>query len=161
MDIKEAPLNPLLAAEYPDTASTKIARQAEVRLWRATCDVTYLDSEVYDLSGSIIDIPSPLPVTDDQGRKIGFASVAHVNDSKGDRLVAQIAIDYATEERFLTELSIKKLYPRLYGRMGLPMQPLFDFDAKLLVVRLKLDGIQLSALAPLDSRIKHLSDTSS
>lgn len=155
MNKQDEPVTPLTGAAPVD----RVILQDEVKLWRTDAAVAYLDSDVYDFKGMLLEIPAPVPVYDDTMHQIGFASITR--EVGPDRLVAHIVIDYATEERFEAELNIAPLYPRVFGRMALPAQPLFDFAAKLMVIRLALDGIQLTRRAPVDTRLKPLADTTS
>lgn len=74
--------------------------------------LSYLDGVGYDFSEAVLELPEgPVPVYSEADRRvIGSASVA----IEGNRLVADLFIDYATPERLSIENG-EKLYARAFG----------------------------------------------
>jgi hypothetical protein len=128
----------------------------QVKLYRTRQVVAYLDGPVYDFGAASVTFgENPIPVYTDEMKKIGFAQVSIVRrGSDGVRhIVADIAIDYATEERLLAETQSEKLYPRVFGQMRVAAMPLFDFFQPITPLSLRIDGIQLSRVRTRDERI--------
>lgn len=128
----------------------------EVKLYRAHQVVAYLDGPIYDFGAASVAFGvNPLPVYTDEMKQIGFAQASIVRrGSDGMRyIVADIAIDYATEERLLAETGSEKRYPWVFGQMKVAAVALFDFHTRLTPLNLRIDGIQLSRLCPNDERI--------
>lgn len=132
----------------------RVITEEDAHLFRAHGVLAYLDGPVYNFSSTLFELENPTPVYDDDQKKIGFATVAIENDPK--RIVADIVIDYATEARFLAQMDIVPMYARVFGGMGIPAMPLFDFAKPLQILKLVLKGIQLSRHAPADERITKL-----
>lgn len=122
----------------------------DVKLYRARVILGYLDGPVYDFESAALHFGNdgPVPVHSDDGKNIGFASVVYANG----RFEADIAIDWACEERLLAETG-EKIYARFFGTMNFKPMLLFDFQAKLGPTKLKIDGIVLSRQAPADPRV--------
>jgi hypothetical protein len=137
-----------------DAPVERVITQDEVKLYRSKGVVTYLDGGIYDFGAASVTFKAnPVPVLNDDNKTIGFASVTVVRDESGRRsLVADIAIDYSTEERLLAETG-EKLWPRVFGTMRFAALPLFDFQQRLTPTYLRIDGIQISRVAPSDERI--------
>lgn len=132
----------------------RVIVQDEVKLYRVRTTVAYLDGEVFDFGPTSVSFATnPLPVVNDEGRQIGFASPSVVLEGGPRRLTAEIAIDYATEERLLAETKSERRYPRIFGTMRMAAMPLFDFQQKLTPLMLRVDAIQISRLQPSDERI--------
>jgi hypothetical protein len=111
--------------------------------------VTNLDSKVFDIFDSEVVIESPTPVyaVGDDSKKIGFANLYMKDGPCGSRyLVAEINIEYSSEERLLIETGAVRLYARVFGRMHCERVHFFDFNERIRVDKLKIDGIQLSSL---------------
>lgn len=143
------------------TPIDRVILQEEVKLWRCERTVAYLDSPVYNFDETELEIASPVPVYSPEMEKIGFASVRLDHDGKEPCLVASISIDYATEERFEAELNIRPLYPRVFGRMvASQTESVFDFQARLKVHRLLIEGVKLTITPPTDARILKLPEES-
>ena len=135
----------------------RVIVQDEVKLWRSHAVLSYLDGPVYDFDGALVEIVNPVPVFSDDMKRIGFAtaSIEYLGHDP-HRIVADLILDYATEERFLTEMNIKPLYPRIFGRLALPAMPLFDFRSPIKISKLVLQGIQISHNPPADPRLNKL-----
>jgi len=128
--------------------------QEETKLFRRKAVLTYLDGPVYDFDLDRVEFENPVPVYGSDMKKLGFAMVS-VEDN---RILADITIDYSTEERLLAETGSTDLFPRFFGRMGVPAMALFDFQAPTQVLQLMLDGIQLSPDKPADPRLGRFGD---
>lgn len=141
----------VLALGVPDREH----KQDEVRLYTAKTVLSYMDSEVYDLGPTQIEFrQNPVPVYGEDMKQLGYANVYMDATSGGiQRLMADVSIDAATEERLLAETQSVRLYARIFGVMGCAAMPLFDFQARVVPVRLRLDGVQLSRLKPTDERL--------
>lgn len=145
-DTKELPVPEPFPQPLEDI---KVFNQDETKLYRARALLAILDSDVYEIDRGGIQTRGPLPVEAEDGRRIGFASVFF----DGDKMFADISIDYASPERLLAETQSIKLYARPWGAMAVVNSPLFDFHAKLIVRQLFINGIVLSTQAPSDGRI--------
>lgn len=144
----EDPQEPVGA--LPDkTEIERVLVQDEVKLYRARCVIAYLDGGVYDFSDTELSIANPLPVYSDDMRQLGFASATLENG----RVIADLAIDYACEERLLIESKDARIFPRVFGTMSLPQMLVFDFQVRLQVLKLDLHGIKLTRLEPVDDRL--------
>lgn len=134
--------------------------QDEVKLYRTRVVLAYLDGPVFDFTGTaVIAGEDPVPVFGDGGQKaIGMATL-DVEQARGTtRLVANIAIDYASEERLLAETKTKEIYPRFFGGLAFTPMPLFDFQKPLAPLKLRVDGIVLSRERPHDAQIPALGE---
>lgn len=145
-----------------EAAVERVIDGDQVKLYRARQVVAYLDGPIYDFAAASLGFnASPLPVFDGDMKRIGFASTTVVRDERGHRsLVADISIEYATEERLLAETQSVKLYPRFFGTMKFGAIPLFDFYQRLTPTYLRIDGIQITRLRPVDERIVALGELS-
>ncbi len=143
-----------------DADVDRVILQDEVKLFRARQTVAYLDGGVYDFAACSVTFgANPVPVYNDEMKQLGFASMSLLLDEGlRRRLFADISIDYATEERLLTETKSVKLYPRVFGQMRFPAMALFDFAQKLTPTYLRIDGIQLSRLPSNDPRVLPFGD---
>lgn len=151
-DQEDEPIGPL-EGEVP---IERVVVMEETRLYRAKAVLAYFDSPVFDLSRTSFSCDSdPVEVYDASGRRIGFARV-EVDQTWGGspRIVADISIDYATEERFLAETKSEKIYARFFGRLTLPATPLFDFHKPLVPSKLSIDGVMLTRDRPTDPRLE-------
>lgn len=134
----------------------RVIVQDETKLARYEGVMAYLDSRVYDFTECELEIASPVPVHSPDMQKIGFAEI-HLEDQGGPlRLVGSLSIDYATEERFESDLDIRPFYPRIFGRLLMPGQATFDFAARMKVLRLSVEGVKLCTEPPTDGRIKRV-----
>ena len=150
MDEKDEPVG-TLEGETID----RVILQDETRLYRAKVVLTYLDGPVYDFGPTDVMFQNPVKVYDDDMKQLGFASL-DLEETPGDqRLTAEISIDYSCQERLLIETEAK-FYARVFGKMAVPAMPLFDFQAPVPIIRLIIDGIQISTQRPADPRISHV-----
>lgn len=135
----------------------RVVLQDEVKLFRVRAVLTYLDGPVYDLPGKVSFGQSPVPVySDDMVRLLGFATVVLDRDGVAPRLVADLSLDYACEERLLVETQSAGLFARVFGSLTCAPMPLFDFQAPILAISLRIDGIQLTMTPPVDPRLEPL-----
>jgi len=139
-----------------EIAVDKVFLQDETRLFRTKTVLTYMNTGVYNI---MVEprYENPVPVYSGE-KKIGFATVTTEGDPLGTnrRLVAEIAIDYSTEERLLVEIGEERLYARYFGRLGVPGTAFFDLQEPLKVTLLTIDGIVLTDTKPFDERLKAL-----
>jgi len=139
----------------------RVILQDEVQLYRTRVILAHLDGPVFDFGPTTVEFPDmPVPVFADDGRtQLGFASVSleqYVRE--GHRLMADLSIDYACEERLLAETRSRQIYPRIYGKLSVAAIPLFDFQAPLVPTKLLVQGIVLSRRRPADERIPALGE---
>lgn len=141
-------------------AIDRVILQDEVQLYRARVVLAVLDGPVFDFGPTTVEFPDgPVPVFADDGRtQLGFASVAMELGNGHFRLMADLSIDYACEERLLAETRSRQIYPRLYGKLSVAAIPLFDFQAPLVPTKLLVQGIVLSRRRPADERIVALGE---
>lgn len=139
----------------PVTVAVEDGSTGAVRLFRRKVVLAYLDSPVYDFEPTEIEFQNqPVPVYGEDMKPLGHAAVYLDRTGAGvQRLVADVTIDAASEERLLAETQQVKLYPRLFGVLAVAAIPLFDFHAPITPVRLRLDGVVLSRRAPADGRV--------
>ncbi len=99
--------------------------------------------------GTVIVCPPLTPVLS-SGKTIGFASVF----IEAGFIMADLRIDYATEERLIIETKSNKLYPRLNAKVHLGAvynvepemgTPLIDFDASPTIVQMDVNEVVLCA----------------
>lgn len=128
-----------------------VAVQDEVKLFRLHATVTIFDGDVYNFSGAECVFESPLPVYNQNEKKIGFAS-AEMVQGPPSRLVADLTIDYATEERLLIETG-EKLYVYPIADVDFVDVGALDFQVPLRVATVKVRGLQLLRRKPKDVRI--------
>lgn len=138
--------------EHPQE-EVKVERPEEVadentRLYRARTVLTYLDSGAFNMRGAKLGWRSPTPVQDSDGNEIGFASLRN----EGDRIEADLTIEYDTEERLLAETG-SGLYARFFGSMTFGALPLLDLQKPLIVLAMRVDGIKLTTHKPADLRL--------
>lgn len=138
-----------------ETPIERVILQDDVKLFRYRAVLAYLDGSVYDFSQAKISFENDLvPVfSEDRSRHLGFAKVELETVGGSKRLIADISIDYASEERLLAETQEVKVYPRICGRQGFPVIALFDFQGRLPVTFLRVDGVILSRKRPTDERV--------
>lgn len=97
--------------------------------------------------------PNPVPVHSVDGRRIGFAEL----EWDGKQLMAEVVIDYASQERLLIETG-EKLYARPVGVVVLKNtdDPCIDFQDPIEIVRARVEKVLLTTTAPRDERIDPL-----
>lgn len=136
-----------------ETPVDSVVLQDEVKLFRLRATLIYLDGHVFDFNYVDVSALPPVPVHDQANRRIGFASVEALQGPP-EQLVADIVIDYATEERLLIETG-EKLYAFCFGHLKIRQDAngVFDLHRPLPVELLTVDGIQLLRRTPTDSRI--------
>lgn len=146
-------------SDNPEVAALGVpereVKQEDVRLFRAKTALSYLDSAVYDFAPTEVEFQqNPVPVYGEDMKQVGYASV-YLDQTAGgvQRLMADVTIDGATEERLLAETQSVKLYARPFGLMAVAAMPLFDFQARITPVRLRIDGVQLIRQKPFDERL--------
>lgn len=97
-----------------DLGSARVIEQDEVKLYRETAIVAYLDGEYEGLT--VVD-SNPTFVVDEDGRQLGSANIRIQNR----KLVADIAIDYGTPERLAAETRDGvRHYVRVRGGVVIP-----------------------------------------
>src|SRR5688572_30335510 len=82
-----------------EIAFDKVINLNDVKLFRRKAVVAYLEGAVYDFGPASVSFDNPVPVFDDDDKKLGYA----VLKKEGNRLIADISIDYQCEERLLIE----------------------------------------------------------
>ncbi len=87
-----------------ELAVERVFLQEDVKLYRVKTVVANIED------GRIYGARNPVPVRNDDWKLIGFADV----HQEGYRLIGELAIDYATEERLLIETGSERFYPRCY-----------------------------------------------
>jgi hypothetical protein len=134
-----------------EIAIEKVFAQDEISLYRAKAVLLNFNSPSYDFTNtSFTYLRNPVPVySDGRDKKIGYANVYIENN----RLVADIGIDYATEERFIAETKSEKMWPRFFGEAAVAAIHLFDFGGKLPVSQVRVYGIVISREQPSDKNI--------
>lgn len=136
----------------------RVIVQDEVKLYRARAILAYLDSPYHDYSDAVIAIENPLPVINDMGQLIGHAHAELV----GNRIVAEVAIEYSSPERLVAETRQGvRHYPRIVGveHCKLVGQPFIDTHGdKTYIVALTIEGITLSERASTDKRLYPLGE---
>lgn len=92
--------------------------ESEVRIYRTTVILGDLSSPEYKMMG--VAAKTPIPVYSEDGLLLGHAGIRLVNR----KLVADIAIDYACEERLLAETGAERLWAWLVGELKIvvPLQ---------------------------------------
>lgn len=137
-----------------EPAIERVILQEEVKLYRTKSAIAFLDGPVYDFAPATVEFGrSPLPVYSDDMKQLGFAEVKLEKTATGQSLIADMTIDYACEERLVAETQQERRWPRLFGRMSVPAFPVFDFQQRIPVVKLVVDGIVISRDAPGDTRV--------
>lgn len=89
------------------TEIDRVFTDSDARLLRVKTVLVDLSPAWYDPVNTRLQLESPIPVRSEDGRLLGYASAV----VEGHRLVADIAIDYATPER----LTIQNGSPPLYA----------------------------------------------
>ncbi len=98
--------------------------------------------------GTVVVCPPLTPVLS-SGKTIGFASVF----IESGLIMADLSLDYATEERLVIETKSNKLYPRLNAKVHLGAvynvepetgTPLIDFDASPTIVQMDVKEVVLT-----------------
>jgi hypothetical protein len=130
----------------------RVFLDSEVKLYRAQVNLMYLDGKVFNFEDTVLDFPAAVPVFTDSGKTIGFANLSH-NPETGE-FKANIAIDYASEERLLAETRSERLYARPYGTMAFAPMLFLDPSASLKPTKMKIQGITLSRTRSADDRCK-------
>jgi hypothetical protein len=147
----EEPILSLSHLAPPDT----VYDQADIKLYRARIVLDYVDRTAYDLSKTKYRVPAdaPVKVFDGDDRLIGFGSIVFVKN----HFEADIAVDYATEERLLIETGEIKIYGRLRGHLQMPRrledQYVLDLQSKPAVDTMVVSDIILSRVKPGDDRV--------
>ena len=118
------------------------------RLYRTTQAVCFFDSETHDFSKTKFSWDRPTKICIDE-KTIGFASLYF----DGNKLMASMAIDYASEERLLAETQEIKLYPQVHSFLQYGSKLLNDFSQKVPVLSVEVQRIMLSREKPIDARI--------
>jgi hypothetical protein len=124
----------------------RVIVDSEVKVYRTKVVLAYLNSSVYDFVWTSFTVSNDglVPVCSDDGRKLGFATVTRENN----RIVADLCIDYASEERLMAETRSVKIYPRLRGRLTVPSEPFLDFQALIKPLAIVIEGVVLSTTSP-------------
>lgn len=149
--------NNVPAVDHPQeeavTERPEEVADSNTRLFRARTVLTYLDTGTFNVKGAkIIFRDAPTPIFDSDDDQIGFASLRN----EGDRIEADLTIEYDTEERLLAETE-SGLYARYFGSMTFGALPLLDLQKPLTVLALRVDGIKLTTHKPTDLRLLPLS----
>jgi hypothetical protein len=145
----------------PEIPIEKVTLQEEVKLFRCTTVLAYTDSKVFGLRSTEFEIPNPVPVHDQNNRRVGFALVEIKQGFGGRYLQAEISMDYATEERLLVQNG-ERLWAYAFGTLRVNPKSLqvFDFQRPLTVEHLKIEGVQILARAPTDHRLDPIRELS-
>jgi hypothetical protein len=94
----------------------RVILQEEVKTFSAKVALAYFDGPVFDFSRCTFRTQDSLiPVYDSYGKKLGFANVYVDTVGETSRLVGDMSIDYACEERLLIENGDIKYYARVSG----------------------------------------------
>lgn len=108
------------------TEIDRVFTDSDARLLRVKADLVSLSPTWYDPANTRIQVESPLPVRSEDGRLLGYASAT----VEGHRLVADIAIDYATPERLTIQNGSPPLYAVPVGEVKVAFHAsLSDWDA--------------------------------
>lgn len=158
--MNRAAVTEALPPPAPDIPIERVTLQEEVKLFRCSTVLAYLDSKVFNLHQAELQIPNPVPVHDQANRRVGFALVEVRQGSLGKYLHADISFDYATEERLLIQ-NRERLWAYPFGSLQVNPASLqvFEFQKPLAVQRLQIDGIQLLHRTPQDHRLDCLRET--
>lgn len=122
----------------------------EVKLYQERAILSYLDTPALNAEKVKISLyKNPVPVRDDIGRHIGFASVAVVNG----KLVADVTIDWQTPERLAAELRDGvRHWVRIVGAVNYAYTPFVDLSSRE-IAQVEIDYLVLSPVAPSDPRL--------
>ena len=151
--------NDVQAAEVGDLAGPapigEYHDQESARTFSGRGLVAILESPFLDFAAAKVIIEGPVPVVDDGGKVIGYASVA----LQGLKLIAEYSIRYDTPERLSIETQSPPMYFRARGYFGwvggIPYQEeVLDLvGSKTVVDELAIDGLVLSQTRPTDERV--------
>lgn len=137
-----------------ELAVEKVYTQEETRLYRCRAILAFLDdSSVFDMNDSVVSSrDTPIPVENDDGKLLGFATIEVV----GDRLLADIAIDYSTPERLVAETRDgERHFARIVGTLFIEDAVFVDVQPSLIKAQeLQVDKIVLSTKRPPDARLQ-------
>jgi hypothetical protein len=141
-----------------DTQQVKEIDGDDVRLYRAHVVVAYLDGSVYDFAESKIVFENPVPVQGSSGKTIGYAALfmEEIGDRPLKRVVADIVIDYACEERLLAETQEIRLWAHAHGTISGRPAHVFDFHAPIPISKVEIKGLTITNARPHDERIASL-----
>lgn len=138
-------------------AIERVITQEDARLYRAKAILAYLDDSSLDFSKATITTEGNLvPIESEDGKLLGYASVDLVNN----RLLAEVAIDYATPERLSAEMREGlRYYPRIRGSIQVLDGVFVDITPiKAQVQYLEILKLVLSTERPSDPRLQALGE---
>lgn len=123
-----------------------------VKTFQCAGTVLVLDKTIptENREGMVVNFTNPVPVKDDAGILIGFATLR----LEGKRVEADFFLDYHTPTRLEIETKAKKLYPYALGVEAIALD--VDENGSEKIESIEIDSIGLSGEEPLDPRIEPL-----
>lgn len=126
------------------TEIDRVFTDSDARLLRVKAHLVDLYSTWYVPNNTRLQVENPLPVRSEDGRLLGYASAV----VEGHRLVADIAIDYATPERLTIQNGSPPLYAVPVGEVKVAFHAFlsdWDLTKPLAASLIAVSGIVLSA----------------
>lgn len=122
----------------------------ETRLYRQTAILAILDTPHVNYSNVSLElVRNPVPVTNDSGEMIGFASVFLSNG----KIIAHVAIDYSTPERLAAEVRDGvRHWVRIEGSVNY-LNEIFVDTTRITAKNVTVFRLQLSTRRPSDVRL--------